>query len=84
MQLFTQLTYEKIVFSAFYYISSPQHHQVYLVTTLPTLNTEKVPLRTPGALIGLGLNKPDSPTWGFHTPLFLWAQEHYLNPANVA
>lgn len=47
MQLFTQLIYEKIVFSAFHYISSPQHLQVYLVTILPILNTERVLIRAP-------------------------------------
>lgn len=31
MQLFTQLTYKNVVFSAFYYISTPQHLQVYFV-----------------------------------------------------
>lgn len=73
MQLFTQLTYEKNGFSAFYYIRSPKHLQVYLVTTLPILNTEMVLVRAPGAPRGLGLNKPDQP--------HLWAQEGYLNPA---
>lgn len=81
MQLFTQLTYEKIVFSAFYYISSPQHLQAYLVTILPILNTERVLIRAPVHWQALVLASLTSPTWGFHTPPFLWAQEHYLNPA---
>lgn len=65
MQLFTQLTYKNFLFSAFYYISTPQHLQVYLVTTLPILNTERVLVRTPSALTALGFNKPDQPPLQF-------------------